>query len=200
MEIPSSTTTTWPLWTGADYSPIHDYQYSYDPVGNRLTQEEGLDVTSYTYNDEDRVLSQTFPDLSVINYFYDDIGKQPRFAAAAPPPATGYRRTGTGSVPGSIGPLDCSKISFTVYQRGGQSLIDVVGAPGAVPVRAGPPPYTQVRVDIAWSGTIWIQNTNAQGAFQRRGSPVAQFQQPFFIDVWYRDTVTLGLAGPCRIQ
>jgi YD repeat-containing protein len=58
--------------TGADYSPYHDYVYTYDTVGNRLTKEEGPAVTSYLYNNEDRVLTQTFPDTSAIDYVYDD--------------------------------------------------------------------------------------------------------------------------------
>ena len=102
--------------------------------------------------------------------------------------------------PGPIGPLNCGRISFNVYQGVGQFLIDIVGAAGAVPVRPGPPPYTQVRADIAYTGNIWIMNTNQAGAFQRRGTSLRQFKLPFFVDVWYRDVVTLALGGPCRIQ
>jgi YD repeat-containing protein len=122
----------------------------------------------------------------------------PVWAPGAPP--TPYRRTGTGMAPGPIGPLNCGRISFNVYQGVGQFLIDIVGAAGAVPVRPGPPPYTQVRADIAYTGNIWIMNTNQAGAFQRRGTSLRQFKLPFFVDVWYRDVVTLALGGPCRIQ
>ena len=101
---------------------------------------------------------------------------------------------------GIVNGMDCSKIGFNVYQQAGQWMIDIIGQAGAVPVRKGGPPYTKVRVDIAYTGTIWITNTNNMGAFLRRGEVLKQFKQPFFIDVWYQDPVTLALVGPCRIE
>jgi len=49
-------------------------QYSYDPVGNRISKDINSNITSFTYNAENRVISQTFPDMSVITYDYDNNG------------------------------------------------------------------------------------------------------------------------------
>ncbi|MCD4744914.1 MAG: hypothetical protein K8R58_01290, partial [Bacteroidales bacterium] len=61
--------------TNAVYpSAGQNIQYSYDPVGNRITQDDNGNITSFTYNTENRVLTQTFPNLATIVYTYDNNG------------------------------------------------------------------------------------------------------------------------------
>ena len=100
---------------------------------------------------------------------------------------------------GTVGGMDCSKISFTVYQQAGKDMIWIYGKEGAVPVRKGGPPYTKVRVDISHNPTIWITNTDHLGAFLY-DEELKKFTQPFYIDVWYMDIGTATQIGPCRIQ
>jgi YD repeat-containing protein len=58
----------------AEYATGQDLHYSYDPVGNRRQQDDGGNVTTYDYNAEDRVLTQTLPSLNTIAYSYDANG------------------------------------------------------------------------------------------------------------------------------
>ena len=52
--------------TEANYSTGDYYHYSYDAVGNRLTSSDQFSVTSYQYDDADRLTS-----VNGINYTYD---------------------------------------------------------------------------------------------------------------------------------
>ena len=60
--------------TGASYSTGQNYQYVYDAAGNRMTQEDNGDLTSYVYNNEYRVLTQGLPSGNAIDYLYDSNG------------------------------------------------------------------------------------------------------------------------------
>jgi len=61
--------------TDADYPiTVQNIHYTYDAVGNRLSQDDNGSITSFTYSLEERVTSQTFPDLSSIVYTYDNNG------------------------------------------------------------------------------------------------------------------------------
>lgn len=55
--------------TGAIYSEGEDYAYSYDPVGNRLTQTVGSVTTAYQYDAADRLYN-----AGGITYTWDDNG------------------------------------------------------------------------------------------------------------------------------
>ena len=50
--------------------------YTYDPVGNRLTEATYLGTTSYAYDAADRLTSRTPPGQSAVAYTYDDNGNQ----------------------------------------------------------------------------------------------------------------------------
>jgi YD repeat-containing protein len=55
--------------TAADYSTGAFYHYTYDSVGNRLTQETGLGTTNYVYDNANRLSS-----VNSVNYTWDDNG------------------------------------------------------------------------------------------------------------------------------
>jgi RHS repeat-associated protein len=65
---------------GADV--LASYAYTYDPNGNRLTQVEtsGGDpgLTTYTYDDLDRLETVTYPDHTSAAYEYDAVGNRTR--------------------------------------------------------------------------------------------------------------------------
>jgi YD repeat-containing protein len=42
--------------------------FSYDAFGNRISESDGVNTTSYTYNDVDALTSITKPDGTVVNY------------------------------------------------------------------------------------------------------------------------------------
>jgi hypothetical protein len=124
-------------------------------------------------------------------------GAAPGTPGGAAPASQGGTAMGTGVVDY----MDCTMIGFSVYQRGGQWLMDVFGLPGAIPVNPNsPPPYPLVRVDVSWNSTFQECNTNSSGAFGTEGIVLTKFEVPFYIDVRYRDSVTLNWSAPCRID
>jgi YD repeat-containing protein len=48
--------------------------FSYDRVGKRLTQTENLVTTTYSYDDNDRLLSETVNGQALVTYTYDNNG------------------------------------------------------------------------------------------------------------------------------
>jgi YD repeat-containing protein len=55
--------------TAADYSSGAHYHYTYDAVGNRLSQETGLGITNYVYDDANRLSS-----VNGVSYTWDNNG------------------------------------------------------------------------------------------------------------------------------
>ena len=55
--------------TNADYSTGNDYNYTYDAVGNRLTQQIGLVTTNYVYDNANRLAS-----VNGVTYTFDANG------------------------------------------------------------------------------------------------------------------------------
>ena len=53
----------------ADYSTGEFFHYSYDPVGNRLTQDTLAGTNSYTYDIANRLI-----EVDGVNYIWDDNG------------------------------------------------------------------------------------------------------------------------------
>jgi RHS repeat-associated protein len=62
--------------TGETRTGTHQYaiSYTYDPVGNRLTQIRGGIITNYTYNNRDQLESESSTNRNV-SYTYDRAGK-----------------------------------------------------------------------------------------------------------------------------
>jgi RHS repeat-associated protein len=52
----------------------HKYAFTYDKVGNRLTQSRDSVITSYKYDFNDRLLTETISDQVVASYIYDNNG------------------------------------------------------------------------------------------------------------------------------
>jgi RHS repeat-associated protein len=50
--------------------------YTYDPVGNRLTEASDAGTTTYAYNAADRLTSVTAPGQSAVSYTFDNNGNQ----------------------------------------------------------------------------------------------------------------------------
>ena len=57
--------------------PADTFQtFTYDPVGNRLTEVNHVGTTTYAYDDADRLTARTPPGEPAIAYTYDDNGNQ----------------------------------------------------------------------------------------------------------------------------
>jgi RHS repeat-associated protein len=79
---PSGEATTWTYDRGYQLTreersgtPSFDVTYTYDPVGNRLTQQEAGQVTTYSYDAANQLLSQQ-SSAGVTTYSYDEDGNR----------------------------------------------------------------------------------------------------------------------------
>jgi RHS repeat-associated protein len=60
--------------------PLLSYEYTYDPNGNRLSQVEtnggAPELTTYTYDNRDRLVTVTYPSGASVEYGYDQVSNR----------------------------------------------------------------------------------------------------------------------------
>jgi len=62
--------------TAGVYTTTQTIEYTYDAVGNRTTMRDATGTTTYTYDQADRLISQTDPQGQQISFAYDGVGNR----------------------------------------------------------------------------------------------------------------------------
>jgi RHS repeat-associated protein len=62
--------------TDASGKAVNSYVYTYDRAGNMLTKADGTSVTTYSYDNENRLINVVYPGSDSVSYEYDGSGNR----------------------------------------------------------------------------------------------------------------------------